>query len=300
MKTKNKLSKWCKRTATLAAVAVLLTFISCQKDDTFTILSPGASSGATGGNVITLNVGVSATTYTFTFENVTDPSVVAANKAGTNLYGGRPFPGYKDTTTGVWFMPTHTSSEGFASGGIAFSQFNDTTMSGNINQCSVYYIDPNTGYGGHNGSRMFALHYGYRDTIWTTHWDGRTIIRLADSTKTCVFNSFYVTNNTYAVRSMEYGDAFAKIFSYADRDWFKLIIDGLDTNGSVISTMDVYLADFRRPTSPGILKDWEYVDLSPLGAVTAIRFDMQSSDTGQYGLNTPAYFCFDDLTVTLP
>jgi hypothetical protein len=296
MKTKNKFSKWCKNTLMLLPVMAMLTFMSCQKDDAFTIISPG---GATDGNLVTLNVGVAAGTYTFDFENTSGSSVYAVDEAGSNLYVG-PFPGYKDPL-GLWFMPTHTSSEGFASGGIAFSHWNDTLMSGYRNQCSIYYIDPTNGNGGHNGSNNFALHYGYKDNIWTTAWDGRTIIRLADSTKTALFTEFYVMNSTYAVRSMEYGDNFAKIFSYADKDWFKLIIDGLDVNGNVVRTMDtVYLADFRRSSSPGILRDWKRVDLTPLGRVTAIRFDMLSSDTIPYGLNTPAYFCFDDLTVVLP
>jgi hypothetical protein len=33
MKTKNKFSRWCKITLMLPAVAVMLTFTSCQKDD---------------------------------------------------------------------------------------------------------------------------------------------------------------------------------------------------------------------------------------------------------------------------
>ena len=296
MKTANKLSKWCKRTATLAAVAVVLTFVSCQNDDDlFTFPAPGASpAGVNGGNPVMVDAGVPAANYLFTFENVTDPNVVAADEAGSNLYNG-PFPGYKDPL-GVWFMPTHTSSYGYASGGIAFSQWRDTLNPGYRNQCSVYYIDPNTGYGGHNGSRMFAVHYGYYDP----NWDGRTIIRLADSTQTCEFDNFWVMNNTYAARAMKYGEG-SKKFTYADKDWFRLVIDGLDTSGSVISTMDVYLADFTTPTSPGVMEQWTQVDLTPLGdKVTAIRFDLQSSDTGAAGMNTPAYFCFDDLTVTLP
>ena len=296
MKTANKLSKWCKRTATLAAVAVVLTFMSCQNDDDlFTFPAPGASpAGVSGGNPVMAGAGVSAANYLFTFENVTDPRVVAANAAGDNLYDG-PFPGYKDTTTGVWFMPTHTSEYGYASGGIAFSQFNDTTTAGYRNQCSVYY-DDGKGHGGHGGSTMFAVHYGYYDP---KGWDGRTIIRLADSTQTCVFDNFWVMNNTYAARAMKYGEG-SKKFTYADRDWFRLVIDGLDKYGDVIGTITVYLADFRETTSPGVMEQWTQVDLTPLDEVTAIRFDLQSSDTGGAGMNTPAYFCFDDLTVTLP
>jgi hypothetical protein len=37
--------------------------------------------------------------------------------------------------------------------------------------------------------------------------------------------------------------------------------------------------------------------LSPLGSVAEIVFDMQSSDSGMYGMNTPSYFCFDNLAI---
>jgi hypothetical protein len=296
MKTKNNFSKWCKNTLMLPVVAVVLTFTSCQKDDLLFDAAPGVSpAGATAGNLVMLDPSVSATTYTFDFENVTDPGVVAVDPAGSNLYSG-PFPGYKDPI-GMWFMPTHTSNYGFASGGIAFSQWNDTLKAGYTNQCSVYYVDPRTGEGGHNGSEIFALHYGYYDP---NGWDGRTIIRLADTTQTCTFESFWVMNNTYAARAMKYGEG-GKVFNYTDKDWFILVIEGLDTNGDVVSTLDpVYLADFRTLSSPGVIQDWMWVDLTELGEVTAIRFDLQSSDTGAAGMNTPAYFCFDDLTVVLP
>jgi hypothetical protein len=296
MKTTNKLSKWCKNTLMLPIVAVVLTFTSCQKDDLLFDAAPGASpAGATAGNVITLDVGVTATTYTFDFENTAGSGVYAADEAGSNLYSG-PFPGYKDPI-GVWFMPTHTGNYGFASGGIAFSRWNDTITAGYANQCSVYYVDPVTGNGGHNGSQIFALHYGYNDTGYG--FDSRTIIRLADSTQTCTFDSFWVMNSTYAARAMKYGQG-GKIFNYADQDWFRLIIDGLDMKGNIVSNMYVYLADFRTSTSPGVIENWMQVNLRPLGKVTAIRFDLQSTDSSGGSMNTPAYFCFDDLTVILP
>ena len=43
---------------------------------------------------------------------------------------------------------------------------------------------------------------------------------------------------------------------------------------------------------------WEWVDLSELGQIASIYFTMESSDTGDYGINTPTYFCLDKLTVS--
>ena len=35
--------------------------------------------------------------------------------------------------------------------------------------------------------------------------------------------------------------------------------------------------------------------MQPLGAVDSLTFELHSSDVGTYGMNTPAYFCLDNL-----
>jgi hypothetical protein len=163
----------------------------------------------------------------------------------------------------------------------------------------VYYSDATTQKGGYKGSNTFAVHYGYYEPKMTG--DARSVIsfRNADkgTNKECVFDHFYVTNNTYAVLSMKKGDSFAKQFGSGD--WFKLVVEGFNKSGTSTGKVEFYLADFREASSPGIITEWTKVDLKSLGSVAAIKFDMQSSDTGTYGMNTPAYFCFDNLAVKL-
>ena len=43
-----------------------------------------------------------------------------------------------------------------------------------------------------------------------------------------------------------------------------------------------------------IINDWRYVDLSGLGKVSKLSFALSSTDNGDWGMNTPAYFCFDN------
>jgi hypothetical protein len=64
--------------------------------------------------------------------------------------------------------------------------------------------------------------------------------------------------------------------------------------------LDIYLADFRFADNSQdyILSDWTSFDLSALGSVTALDFVLSSSDTGDYGMNTPAYFALDNLSVS--
>ncbi len=116
-----------------------------------------------------------------------------------------------------------------------------------------------------------------------------------------LISGMYVTNNTWAVASMKNGDAFAKKFGGStgtDQDWFKLTITGFDKDYNKTSSVDVYLADYRFDNSAEdyILTDWKWVDLTPLGEVKQLKFELFSSDKDSYGrINTPAYFCFDNL-----
>jgi hypothetical protein len=117
---------------------------------------------------------------------------------------------------------------------------------------------------------------------------------VADNTNK-VFDNVYVTNSTYAALSMLNGDGVCKKFSTGD--WFKLTITGIDNTGTVKGTKEFYLADFRTPNSGGVVTEWTKVDLTTLGAVQKLQFTLSSTDNGGWGMNTPAYFCLDDIAI---
>lgn len=116
----------------------------------------------------------------------------------------------------------------------------------------------------------------------------------------------YFTNSTYAALSMLNGDSFAKKFGGAsgnDADWFKLTILAQAAGGITTGAVDVYLADYRFADNSldYVMSDWTYVDLSALstlGAFNSLHFALSSSDNGDFGMNTPAYFAMDSLAVT--
>ncbi|HKK78414.1 MAG TPA: DUF4465 domain-containing protein, partial [Phaeodactylibacter sp.] len=45
-----------------------------------------------------------------------------------------------------------------------------------------------------------------------------------------------------------------------------------------------------------IVEDWTYLELSSLGNADSLLFTLSSTDNGQFGMNTPAYFCIDNIT----
>lgn len=75
---------------------------------------------------------------------------------------------------------------------------------------------------------------------------------------------------------------------------------GIDEQGTETGTVEYYLADYRSENADDwkLNDTWEWVDLSELGQIASIYFTMESSDTGDYGINTPTYFCLDKLTVS--
>lgn len=165
--------------------------------------------------------------------------------------------------------------------GFSFSNVTDVTTKGSTNQYSAI-----TG-SGYNSSANYAVAYVFGSS--SVEFDEIQTIR-----------GLYITNSTYAYFSIKDGDDFTEKFGGAtgtDPDYFKVIIEGIDASGEVTDTVDFYLADYRFEDSSSdyIVNDWTWLDLSSLGKVKSINFKLESSDVGDWGMNTPAYFCVDDV-----
>lgn len=278
------------------------------KDDKLIVTAPSKEeTGMVSNGTIEIKViGLNQTTatasmkvkafYLITFEEVAEKYLAGPTSYGANLYanytGTTPesYKGYLDTATDLFF---HTTTDGyyFSSGGIAISQWNDKTAAGYTNQCSVYSGDNNQKNGGNNGSKSFAVSYAP-----SFGQSGAYMYFQTDGTEHEI-DHLYVTNNTYAVLSMKNGDGFAKAFTYENKDWFKLTIEGINASGETTGEVDFYLADFRTPDAGGIVTDWKKVDLTTLGKVHKLNFKMTSSDGEGMWINTPTYFCIDDLAI---
>lgn len=170
--------------------------------------------------------------------------------------------------------------------GWSYSNTSDTETPGSDNQYSAF---TGTGFGGMGN-------YG----VAFTFNPGDAMIELPDGYSV---DSVRITNTTYAALSMLNGDHFAKKFggdSGDDPDFFLLTINGLDNSNTSVGSVEFYLADYRFADNSQdfIVDDWSLVDLSPLNAATKLSFALTSSDNDpQFGLNTPAYFALDDLTL---
>jgi hypothetical protein len=111
-------------------------------------------------------------------------------------------------------------------------------------------------------------------------------------------DGMYVTNVTYTYLAVVDGNDGAGFVKgpFAAGDWLKLDAVGIDAQGGETGRSTIYLADYQEGAAQA-LDEWTWFDLSPLGEnVSAIEFEMSSTDTGPFGMNTPAYFAVDDLT----
>ena len=165
--------------------------------------------------------------------------------------------------------------------GFAYSKKTDGTTSGYLNQYSAI-----TGSGA-NASENYAVA------------NGMPGMKFANAT---YLAEVMITNSTYAHNSMADGDAFAKKFggdSGDDADYFLLSIKGYNNN-TYTDSVGFYLADFQDSDNVNdyIINAWTAVNLSSLGMVDSLSFSLTSSDNGDWGMNTPAYFCMDDITLS--
>lgn len=205
------------------------------------------------------------------FEGVLNEAETYWNGAdGDTVYqsGGAQFGVYYNTSWDYW------------ASGFAISNVTDTVATGLDNQYG------NVIGSGYAGSSSYA--------IGTT---GSSTYALIDSG--LFVSGIYVTNTAYAYGSMKEGDAFAKQFggqSGDDEDWFLLTIRGY-ANGTSIDSVAFYLADYRFSDNSKdyIVDQWTWVDLSPVELADSLTFELSSSDVGDWGMNTPAFFAIDNL-----
>ena len=115
-----------------------------------------------------------------------------------------------------------------------------------------------------------------------------------------IIEGMHITNSTFAFLSMRDGDAFAKKFGGAigdDPDFFLLTIDGYLAGETIDTSIEFYLADYRFDDNSQdfLIDEWTFIDLSAFGEVDSLGFQLTSSDNGEFGMNTPSYFCIDDV-----
>ncbi len=187
------------------------------------------------------------------------------------------------TTAGASFQYKWDTDFSYWSGGFSYTNKYDSSAIVTATP-GLYGVKP---YKGYNNSNVYTVA------------QDKGVINLAAPSNTV--NGFYITNTTYAYRSMKHGDQFAKKFGGAtgnDPDFFKVTVRGYKAGVLLTDSVPFYLADFRftNNTLDYLVNTWQWVNTSTLGNVDSLKFFMYTSDNGSFGPNTPLFFAIDDFT----
>ena len=215
---------------------------------------------------------------------------LSPNSAYTST-ASTPFQTFNATFPYIW----DPSFGGFWSGGSAYTNKYDS-IGGT--------------FGNLYGVRAYK---GYTNSATYVVGQDRAIVRLNAPYKTV--DGFYVTNTTYAYKSLLLGNQFSRKFgdttgtgsgttipqgSYPD--YFKLTVKGFKNGSMKTDSVEFFLADYRfaNNTQDYAVNDWRWCNTSSLGDVDSIKFFMYSTDRGSFGINTPLFFAMDNFTSSTP
>ncbi|WP_288318637.1 DUF4465 domain-containing protein [Xylanibacter caecicola] len=229
---------------------------------------------------------------------------------GTMLYGESGMGVTSEEEAYKWSDDNNTwlssiLSEGYGSwcywsGGHAISNYGTSNIEeyGDfMSQLTVYNKDAGddvsrTG-NGHNGSDNFAMHFGYADNSgFGLGEEALPALKFSDGTARVV-DHMYVTNSTYALNCYVNGNSLTA--NIGPDDWVKIVATGYNGDEKT-GTAEIYLCNGPE----NIIMDWTKFELSSLGEVTKITFNITGSSDNGYGFSQPAYFAYDDVAVRFP
>lgn len=235
--------------------------------------------------------------YIFVFEGVTaDVHVtVTAKKASAfpTVFAPATFEDITVGSNGVFYDPAITLGVNeWLSGSFLFATFYDNGYG------SDYYsdiivsslVDPTMEANYSNPvSYLYApvaTPQGNNFAVWNQSFYGVNPVKMGAAQ---VVSGMYVNNVSALLNYIT--DAFS---TFPANGYFKLIVTGYN-NGVQTNTVNYYLVDWRDAENKKTVTNWEWLDLTSLGSVDELHFDVDSDDGNEWGLLIPAYFCFDNL-----
>lgn len=201
----------------------------------------------------------------------------------------------KPETESWWGISGHAGISDYVGTDEDIEQYHD-----NDNMLFMIDLQAYNVTGGANGSKNFCSQYGYLDPEeYATQYSPSGVlpgIQFMDE-EPRVIDHMYVTNTTYAYGIIIRGECdFGGSYEYTDESTFKIIAYGYDSfEDTEPTTTEFYLLN----TGKRIVTDWTKWDLSVLGKVVRVEFNLVAcyEGYGSYGLVIPAYFAYDDVAV---
>ena len=233
-------------------------------------------------------------TYTIDFESDYFDNIVADNPS----MWGFMTEGYSwiDTHSSLYHEAIFTHEYGYAlyRGGLALSNYNcnDVRSFGTYETDLYVYNSKNknavTG-GGAGGSDNFLVAYGNYEPEVDAESDMRPTISFADG-KARTIKGCQVCTTSYFINIAENGNAFSPAMKQGEQ--IRIYATGYDAEGREGKSVSMLLAQKGK-----IVKQWTSWDLTPLGKVVSVKFNIQGGNTDEWGMTTPKYFALDDIVI---
>lgn len=197
---------------------------------------------------------------------------------------------YDEGNTELAFTPSTTALfPGY--GGHALSNFvgSDLSQGDYTHDLQAYNVE-----GGANGSENFCVHFGYVDESEYGMQNELIYFEFGDG-EARVIDHMFVTNTTYVFNLLTNGDGWQVPAGAGEESWYKIVAYGYDENDEKSGEAEFYLWTAGRQG----VKEWTKWDLSSLGKVVRVEFNLVGSDDlyGDYGLSVAGYFAYDDVAV---
>lgn len=210
---------------------------------------------------------------------------------GMNYMGdGKPYWWYDENNT--FLKHTMVESYGtyiFWNGGHVISNYASNDIESTGDHTHQLTISGTQGSAGHNGSANFAMHNGYIDDSGFSFSSILPSFEFGDG-KERIIDHMWVMPNNYALNCYVNGNSLTS--RLGPNDYVKITAEGFSSSGVSVGSTEIILAN-----GDNIVKEWTKWNLSSLGKVAKVEFNILGSSDNGYGFSQPAYFAYDDVAV---
>ena len=191
-------------------------------------------------------------------------------------------------------MPYNFYQYCYMGGGHAISNYASTDYETHGDQFSQLTVYGTAGKGGYDGSSNFAMHYGYIDGSSYNRTEELSALTFYDEVPR-VIDHMYINISTYLLKCVLGGNSLTE--PLGEEDWVKIVASGWDADGKMTGSSVFVLCE---GSSKNIVTEWTKWDLSELGEVVSVQFNVTGSNDNGYGFSQPAYFAYDNVAVRFP
>lgn len=302
-------------TVMASAVVMSMAYTSCSKDeDSIALRAEREQNGALRARDRGERGGLAGNQIVINFSDFAPSMMAGPTSYGENYYSKSGSSQVKMIKDSKGIFTSEVNKNGnvveFWNGGIALSHWNyqsnpsdDASLPKDWwysykNQMSVYNTKSSgKNFGAGHGDDNFGVVFGYVDD-YNKKFGVQKPSFYFDKPRKLV--GLWICNSSYTYGVIKHGNKFGKYGEATSLEkaqgYFQVILECWDTNGTRVARRTRMLADYSTATKVDMDSTWSYWPINAEGVKT-VTFNFEGSDAGDYGLNTPAYLCIDDITL---